>query len=58
MENCNREIFSRVELLTGPEAMERIARSRAILFGIGGVGSWTAEALVRSGIGKSGAKRS
>ena len=51
MENCNREIFSRVELLTGPEAMERIARSRAILFGIGGVGSWTAEALVRSGIG-------
>lgn len=51
MENCNREIFSRVELLTGPEAMERIARSRVILFGIGGVGSWTAEALVRSGIG-------
>lgn len=51
MESCNREIFSRVELLTGPEAMERIARSRVILFGIGGVGSWTAEALVRSGIG-------
>lgn len=51
MENCNREIFSRVELLTGPDAMERIARSRVILFGIGGVGSWTAEALVRSGIG-------
>lgn len=51
MEICNREIFSRVELLTGPEAMERIAQSRVILFGIGGVGSWTAEALVRSGIG-------
>lgn len=51
MEICNREIFSRVELLTGSEAMERIARSRVILFGIGGVGSWTAEALVRSGIG-------
>lgn len=50
MESCDREIFSRVELLTGPEALERIAMSRVILFGIGGVGSWTAEALVRSGV--------
>lgn len=51
MESCGRDIFNRVELLTGSDAMERITRSRVILFGIGGVGSWTAEALVRSGIG-------
>ena len=42
----------RVEMLLGPAAMERIARSRVILFGLGGVGSWCAEALVRSGIAR------
>lgn len=45
------EIFSRAELLLGPEAMERLGRTRVILFGVGGVGSWCAEALVRSGVG-------
>lgn len=40
----------RVEMLLGPAALERIARARVILFGLGGVGSWCAEALVRSGI--------
>ena len=44
------EIFSRTELLLGNETMERIARQRVILFGVGGVGSWCAESLVRSGI--------
>ena len=34
----------------GSEAMERIAQKRVILFGVGGVGSWCAESLVRSGI--------
>ena len=34
----------------GDEAMERIARARVILFGVGGVGSWCAESLVRTGI--------
>ena len=43
-------IFRRAELLLGDETMERIARKRVILFGVGGVGSWCAESLVRSGI--------
>ena len=34
----------------GDEAMERIAQKRVIIFGVGGVGSWCAESLVRSGI--------
>lgn len=40
----------RTELLLGSAAMDRIARTRVILFGVGGVGSWCAESLVRSGI--------
>ena len=44
------DIFSRSELLLGGEAMSRIAEKRVILFGVGGVGSWCAESLVRSGI--------
>jgi tRNA A37 threonylcarbamoyladenosine dehydratase len=43
-------IFRRSELLLGSEAMARIARKRVIIFGVGGVGSWCAESLVRSGI--------
>ena len=43
-------MFQRAELLLGNETMERIARKRVILFGVGGVGSWCAECLVRSGI--------
>lgn len=42
--------FSRTELLIGREAMDRLQCARVILFGIGGVGSWCAESLVRSGI--------
>ena len=42
-------IFRRSELLLGTEAMERIAQKRVIIFGVGGVGSWCAESLVRSG---------
>ncbi len=44
------DIFQRTQLLVGPEAMERLAKSRVIVFGVGGVGSWCAESLVRSGI--------
>ena len=45
-------IFRRSELLLGDEAMSRIAEKRVIIFGVGGVGSWCAESLVRSGIRK------
>ena len=44
--------FSRTELLFGKEAMERLAGSRVAVFGIGGVGGYTVEALVRSGVGE------
>lgn len=43
--------FSRTQLLLGKEAMEKLKGSTVAVFGIGGVGSFTAEALVRSGIG-------
>lgn len=44
--------FNRVERLLGEDAMLRLAEARVIVFGVGGVGSWTAEALVRTGIGE------
>ena len=43
--------FSRTELLIGPEALARLARSRVAVFGIGGVGSFVVEGLARSGVG-------
>ena len=43
--------FSRTELILGKEAMEKLASSRVAVFGIGGVGGYTVEALVRSGVG-------
>ena len=45
-------IFRRSELLLGDEAMGRIGEKRVIIFGTGGVGSWCAESLIRSGIRK------
>ena len=43
--------FARSQLLLGSEGMEWLARARVAVFGIGGVGGYTAEALARSGIG-------
>lgn len=43
-------IFRRSELLLGDEAMSRMGEKRVIIFGVGGVGSWCAESLIRSGI--------
>ena len=43
-------IFNRTQLLVGDDVMERIAAARVIIFGVGGVGSWCAESLIRSGI--------
>ncbi len=44
-------IFDREELLLGTDAMESISSKRVIIVGVGGVGSWCAESLIRSGIG-------
>ena len=43
-------IFHRSALLLGPDVIESIGDKRVILFGVGGVGSWCAEGLVRSGV--------
>ena len=44
--------FSRSEALLGGAAMMRLATARALVVGVGGVGSWCAEALVRTGLGR------
>jgi len=43
--------FNRLELLTGSAGLEALRKTSVALFGIGGVGSWCAESLIRSGIG-------
>ncbi|NLI92460.1 MAG: tRNA threonylcarbamoyladenosine dehydratase [Peptococcaceae bacterium] len=43
--------FSRTELLIGEEGLKKLSRSKVTIFGLGGVGSYTAEALARAGIG-------
>ncbi|MDY3765836.1 MAG: tRNA threonylcarbamoyladenosine dehydratase [Lachnospiraceae bacterium] len=43
--------FSRTQLLLGEEAMKKLEQSRVAVFGIGGVGGYVCEALVRSGVG-------
>lgn len=45
------EKFSRTELLIGEKAVEKLANSRVAVFGVGGVGGYVVEALVRSGVG-------
>lgn len=44
------EIFDRARLILGADVMDRLAATRVILFGVGGVGSWAAESLIRSGV--------
>ena len=43
--------FARTERLLGADGLRKLADARVILLGVGGVGSWCAEALVRSGVG-------
>ena len=43
--------FTRTELLLGADAMEKLRGSRVVIFGVGGVGGYVAEALARSGVG-------
>lgn len=45
------EQFFRTQMLLGTEALERLQKSRVAVFGIGGVGGYTVEALARSGVG-------
>lgn len=49
-EKFNEGMFLRAHLLMGDEVMSQLAEKRVILFGVGGVGSWCAECLVRTGI--------
>ncbi|MBQ6746492.1 MAG: tRNA threonylcarbamoyladenosine dehydratase [Bacteroidaceae bacterium] len=44
------EIFNRAELLLGSDGMKRIASTKVLVMGVGGVGSWCAECLIRTGI--------
>ena len=46
------ETFSRARMVMGDEAIERLARCSVAVFGIGGVGSYIAEALARGGVGR------
>ena len=50
MAGIEEAIYNRSERLLGADAMEVLATKRVIIFGVGGVGSWCAESLVRSGI--------
>ncbi len=46
------DAFLRTEMLLGRPAMEKLSRSHVAVLGLGGVGSWCAEALARSGVGR------
>ena len=43
-------IFHRTILLIGEDNFKKISRKKVIVFGVGGVGSWCAESLIRSGV--------
>ena len=51
-EQNKKPFFNRSRLLLGDEVMKRLDETKVIIFGVGGVGSWCAEGLVRSGIGR------
>ena len=46
------EFLNRTKMLLGEEAVERCRKASVAVFGLGGVGSFTAEALARSGVGR------
>lgn len=50
--SANDRRFGGINRLYGAHALDRLTRSHAVVIGIGGVGSWAAEALARSGIGR------
>ena len=46
------QTFARFSMMIGEEGIEKLGKSRVIIFGVGGVGSYTVEALVRAGVGE------
>lgn len=50
MNTIEKAIYNRTELLLGGDVMQALSGTRVIIFGVGGVGSWCAEGLVRSGV--------
>lgn len=50
MSTIEKAIYNRAELLLGDDVMKALAVTKVIIFGVGGVGSWCAEGLVRSGV--------
>lgn len=50
MSTIEKAIYNRTELLLGEDVMQALSGTRVIIFGVGGVGSWCAEGLVRSGV--------
>lgn len=46
------EAFLRIQMMLGSEAMDKLAAAHVCVLGLGGVGSWCAEALARSGVGE------
>ncbi len=50
MQNSMDDQFSRTELLIGKDNMDKLKRAKIVVFGIGGVGSFVVEGLVRAGI--------
>ena len=46
------DIFLRTRMILGDDAMDRLSRSHVAVFGLGGVGSYAAETLARSGVGE------
>lgn len=49
--DCGKAFFERAGLILGDDAMDVLASARVAVFGLGGVGGWCAEALVRTGVG-------
>jgi len=54
MNNTVNPSFQRLAMITGADVVEKLEQTKVLVFGVGGVGSWCAEALVRSGVGKIG----
>ena len=50
--NDNNQTFARFSMMVGEDGIEKLRNSRVIVFGVGGVGSYTVEALARSGVGQ------